>query len=132
MARYTAITEIENSQGQMVAVSTIPNFVQPAAMEVEIEDISASDAGRTADTVMHKKTLRTVRALSLSWHNLHTAQATAVLNAFTVKEYFRVKYLDPYTGGYTTKNFYIGNRTVPMYSAELDIWSNVSFRIVER
>ena len=132
MATYTAIVEIENSQGQMIAVSTIPNFVQPAGMEVEIEDISASDAGRTADTIMHKKTLRTVRALSLAWHNLRTAQAKAVLQAFNTKEYFKVKYLDPYSGGYITKTFYLGNRTAPMYSAVLDVWSNISFKIVER
>lgn len=128
MASYTAITNVNGKN----VVSGQYAIVQPATMEVEIEDISAPDAGRTADTVMHKKTLRTVYALSLSWHNLHTAQAQAVLSRFSEAEYFPVTFLDPYTGGMNTKTFYIGNRTVPMYSAELDVWSNISFKVVER
>lgn len=125
---YTAITHINGT-------NIVGSIVQPASMEVEIEDISSSDAGRTADTVMHKKTLRTIYALSLAWNNLRTAQASAVLSKFdprSIGEYFTVRFLDPYTGTYQTKTFYLGNRTVPMYSAELDVWSNVSFKIVER
>lgn len=128
MASYTAIT---NVNGKNIVTGQYA-IRQPSTMEVEIEDISASDAGRTADTVMHKKTLRTVYAVSLSWRNLRTAEAQAVLTRFNEAEYFPVTFLDPYTGGMTTKTFYIGNRTVPMYSAELDVWSNVSFKIVER
>ena len=128
--RYTAITHVENSQGTMVDITAL--IPQPASMEVEIEDISESDAGRTADSVMQKKTIRTICALSLSWHNLRTAQASAVLGIFNPKEYFKVTFLDPYTGSYQTKTFYLGNRTVPMYSAELDVWSNISFKLIER
>ena len=127
---YTAITHVENSQGTKVDIRNL--IPQPASMEVEIEDISERDAGRTADTYMQKKTMRTICALSLSWHNLHTLNASAVLKTFNPKEYFRVTYLDPYEGSYQTKTFYLGNRTVPMYSAELDVWSNISFKLVER
>jgi len=125
---YTAIT---NVNGHDVTTGEYA-IVQPASMEVEIEDISSSDAGRTADTVMHKKTLRTVYALSLSWAGLKTAQAKKVLQRFNEAEYFPVTFLDPYTGAMRTKTFYLGNRTIPLYSAELDIWSNISFKIVEQ
>ena len=128
--RYTAITHVENSQGELVDITAL--IPQPAQMEVEIEDISESDAGRTADSVMQKKTIRTICALSLVWHNLHTEKASAVLKTFNPKENFRVTYLDPYEGRYMTKTFYLGNRTVPMYSAELDVWSNISFKLIER
>ena len=102
----------------------------PSSYQWVKEDISASDAGRTEDTIMHKKTLRAVVALELGWHNVSTAVASGVLNAFD-HEYFTVEYLDPQVGGYTTKKFYVGNRTVPMYSEVLDVWSNISFKIVE-
>ena len=122
MASYQAIVTVN---GNALAV-------QPATMEVELESISASDAGRTADTKMHKKTLREIVAVSLSWSNLNTANTSSILNEFMRNEYFPVRYLDPYAGGYVTKTFYLGNRTVPMYNAEIDVWSNISFKIVER
>lgn len=125
---YTAITHIGGED-----ITTGANKItQPATMEVELETISASDAGRTADTLMHKKSLREVVAVSLAWHNLNTLNASKVLQKFMATEYFTMRYLDPYVGGYTTKTFYVGNRNVPMYSAELDVWSNVAFKVIER
>ena len=130
MARYIAIRKVNGND----VTNTI---VQPASMEWELEDVSDPDAGRTADGLMHKKTIRQVVALSLSWNGLRTAQARAILSLFSVgstggNEYFTVEYLDPLSGGYSTKTFYVGNRTAPMYSAELDIWSNISFKIIQR
>ena len=102
----------------------------PSSFQWIQEDISASDAGRTEDTVMHKKMLRSVVALELGWQNVKTSVASGVLRAFD-REYLTVEYLDPKVGGYTTKTFYVGNRTVPMYSEVLDVWSNISFKIIE-
>ena len=103
---------------------------EPSSYQWIKEDISASDAGRTEDTVMHKKMLRSVVALELGWQNVRTNVASGVLNAFD-REYLTVEYLDPQEGGYVSKTFYVGNRTVPMYSAILDVWSNISFKIIE-
>lgn len=102
----------------------------PSSYQWIQEDISAADAGRTEDTVMHKKMLRSVVALELGWQNVRTNVASGVLRAFD-SEYLTVEYLDPKVGGYTTKRFYVGNRTVPMYSEVLDVWSNISFKIIE-
>ena len=85
---------------------------------------------RTEDTVMHKKKLRDVVAVELGWQNVSTQVASGVLNAFD-HEYLNIEYLDPQVGGYTTKKFYVGNRTAPMYNEKLGIWSNISFKIVE-
>lgn len=102
----------------------------PSSYQWLKEDISASDAGRTEDTIMHKKMLRSVVALELGWKNIRTSVASGVLNAFD-HEYLQVEYLDPQQGGYVTKTFYVGNRSVPMYSEVLDVWDNVSFKIIE-
>lgn len=116
----------------IVSVNGSPIAVQPASMEVELQTISASDAGRTADTKMHKKSLREIVAVSLTFANLHTAVASSILHSFMDNEYFTMQYLDPYVGGYATKTFYIGNRTVPVYNTALDIWGNIAFKVVER
>ena len=102
----------------------------PSSYQWTLEDISAASAGRTEDTVMHKKMLRQVVALELGWQNVRGAVASGVLKAFN-KEYLTVRYLDPKENAYVTKRFYVGNRTAPMYSETLDVWSNISFKIIE-
>lgn len=103
----------------------------PSTYVWELDDVSASDAGRTEDVVMHKKRLGQVVALELSWNNITTEDASDILKAFN-PEYITVKYLDPKVGDFTTSVFYVGNRTAPMYNASLGLWSNVSFKIIKR
>lgn len=110
----------------------------PSVFQVEIEDISSSDAGRTEDGTMHKNRLVDkngnpvqARSISLEWHYLTTAEVSAILTAFN-PEYINVRYLDPLVGGYTTKEFYVGNRPVPMYNCARDRWTNLSFNIITR
>lgn len=103
----------------------------PSSYLWKLEDVSAPDAGRTEDTVMHKKRIGQLVGLELSWQNISTAKASKILQAFN-PEYISVRYLDPMANGYVTSTFYVGNRSVPMYNATLDVWSNVSFNIIKR
>lgn len=103
----------------------------PSSFQWELEDISAADAGRTEDTLMHKNRIGQIVKLELEWKNVPTSTASAVLRAFN-PEYVSVRYLDPMSGGYLTKTFYVGNRSSPLYNAELGVWSNVSFNLIER
>ena len=103
----------------------------PSAYLYKLEDVSAADAGRTEDTVMHKKRVGQLVGLELSWKNVSTADVAALLRAFN-PEYITVVYLDAMRGKYMTSEFYVGNRSAPMYNATLGLWQNVSFNIVER
>lgn len=103
----------------------------PSSCLWKLEDISAADAGRTEDTVMHKKRIGQLVGLELSWQNIDTATASEILKAFN-PEYISVRYLDPMQGDYVTSTFYVGNRSAPMYNATLGLWSDVSFNIIER
>lgn len=103
----------------------------PSSYLWKLEDISASDAGRTEDTVMHKKRIGQVVGIELSWKNIATAEASKVLKAFN-PEYITVCYLDPMEGKFETAEFYVGNRSAPMYNAVTGLWSNVSFNLIER
>lgn len=103
----------------------------PSSYLYKLEDVSASDAGRTEDTVMHKKRIGQVVGLELSWWNITTADASAILNAFN-PEYITVAYLDLMQGAYATAVFYVGNRSAPMYNAEKGLWQNVSFNLIKR
>lgn len=108
--------------------SSIP---APSAFEWQLEDVSASDAGRTEDIKMHKKRLGQVRRLNLSWWGVETSVASQILQAFN-PEYITVRYLDPMEGDFRTSIFYVGDRKAPLWNASMGVWENISFGIIER
>lgn len=103
----------------------------PSSYKWSLEDISSPDAGRTEDLVMNKKRLGQVVKLELKWQNIGLIEAARVLQAFD-PEYVIVDYLDAKSGTYQQKEFYVGNRTTPLYNSKLGIWSEISFNIIER
>lgn len=103
----------------------------PSSYTYNLEDTSAADAGRTEDGVMHKKRIGQVVGIDLAWQNIPTSQVSQILQAFN-PEYITVVYLDAMQGTTVSKVFYVGNRSAPMYNARKGLWSNVSFKIIER
>lgn len=103
----------------------------PSTYVYNKQDVSAPDAGRTEDALMHKKKIAEKVSLNLAWQNIPTSDVSAILSAFS-PEYFQVCYLDAQTGTYQTKTFYVGDRSAPMYNAKVGLWSNVTFNIIER
>ncbi|MBR1732117.1 MAG: hypothetical protein IJ729_08775 [Alloprevotella sp.] len=103
----------------------------PSAYQWKLSDVSAADAGRTEDTVMDKMRIGQCVHLELSWQNLKNDEVSAILKAFN-PEYITVCYLDAMEGIYVTREFYVGDRSAPMYNCALGIWSNVSFNIIQR
>lgn len=103
----------------------------PSSYQWDMEDLSDSSAGRTEDCLMHKNRIGQKVAVSLSWNNVDTAVASSILKRFN-PEYIEVNYLDPKEGGYVTKTFYVGNRSAPLYNGKLGLWSNISFKIIEK
>lgn len=103
----------------------------PSSYQWKMQDISASDAGRTEDTKMDKKRIGQIRKIELEWQNLSITDAAAILQAFN-PEYIEVCYLDAMTGTYRTSEFYVGDRSTPLYNAKLGVWNNVAFNIIER
>lgn len=103
----------------------------PSSYQWKMQDISASDAGRTEDTKMDKKRIGQIRKIEFEWQNVSIADAAAILQAFN-PEYIEVCYLDAMTGTYRTSEFYVGDRSTPLYNAKLGVWNNVAFNIIER
>ena len=103
----------------------------PSSYQWKMQDISASDAGRTEDTKMDKKRIGHIRKIELEWQNVSITDAAAILQAFN-PEYIEVCYLDAMTGTYRTSEFYVGDRSTPLYNAKLGVWNNVAFNIIER
>ena len=113
---------------QSVGGVTVPC---PSTYEYKLSDVSAADAGRTEDGLMHKMRITQKVHLELSWNYITTADVSLILNAFD-DEYINVTYLDAKLGGYTQKTFYVGDRSAPSYNTRMGLWTNVSFNIIER
>ena len=103
----------------------------PSSYTWKLEDVSNEDAGRTEDTNMHKNRIGQIISFELSWNNITTTEASAILKAFN-PEYINVCYLDLMEGEYVTSEFYVGNRSAPCYNTRLGLWSNVSFNLIKR
>ena len=103
----------------------------PSSYQWGLSDVSASKAGRTEAVRMDKMRIGQVRKLELAWQNISTDTVSEILKAFN-PEYIMVEYLDAMEGKYVTREFYVGDRSAPLYSCKKGLWSNVSFNIVER
>lgn len=103
----------------------------PSAYQYDLQDVSASNAGRTEDGKMHKERIGQCVKLELRWDYIPSADVAVILQAFN-PEYFDVTYLDAKSGTFQTKEFYAGDRTAPMYNAKLGLWTNLTFNIIER
>lgn len=120
---YSELNPIRSVNGKSVKC--------PSSYLWKLEDVSASDAGRTEDTVMHKKRIGQLVGIELSWQNIPTSEVSEILKAFN-PEYITVCYLDAMQGKYVTSEFYVGNRSAPLYNTSKGLWSNVSFNLIER
>ena len=104
----------------------------PSSMTWGFQRVSAHDAGRTEDTIMHVNQVGTKRKIQLTWVNITPEDAHNILNAFA-PEYLSVNYFDPMAGGYITKTFYTGDMSAPvkMFTVNKKIYESVSFDIIE-
>lgn len=123
MASYNAKNPIRSVDGAYIPI--------PSEYQYDLQDVSAPNSGRTEDALMHKQRVAQKVKIELKWNNIKTSEVSEILNAFN-PEYLSVTYLDAKAGGFQTKTFYVGDRTAPLYNAELALWQDVSFNIIER
>ena len=102
-----------------------------SSLQIDEEDVSSPEAGRTEDGKMHKMKIGTLRSISVSWRNLKSEELKTILEAVR-DEYLQVYFYDPSAGKHTSSEFYIGNRTMAIYNGDLDLWQNLSFKFIER
>lgn len=130
MGMYNPIAAIakiskEGTVGEYVEVAC------PSTYQWAEEDISESDAGRNEDGTMDKQMIGQIVKLEMAWNNVTTTIASSVLQAFD-SEYLMVKYLNAKSGTYEESEFYVGNRTSPLYNCRLGLWNKISFNLIER
>ena len=105
----------------------------PSAWTWGLQDVSASDSGRTTDALMHKNRIAQKRKLTLEWQGLTPEEASEILKAVN-PEYFEVEFPDAMENANLTKTFYVGDRTAPMkiWTISNKRYSLLSFDFIER
>ena len=104
----------------------------PSSFTWGLQDISASESGRTDDTIMHKNRVGQKRKISLQWNGTDRETTAKILQAFN-PEYISVTYPDAMSGVDETRRFYVGDRTAPYkcWWAGNHRMESVSFDIIE-
>ena len=111
--------------------------IPPDDLTWGLQDVSAADAGRVQDAAktMYKMRTSQKRKLKLSWNNPTLDNVSTILQAFN-PEYIFVRYVDPLTGDYSVREFYVGDRSAPFREIRNPltdtILSTLSFDIIER
>lgn len=112
---------------QSVGGAVIP---APSKYDWKLSDVSAADAGRTEDALMHKMRIAQKVHIELEWQNVPDSTAHAVLTAFQ-PEYINVNYYDYKAMAFLTKRFYVGDRSVTSYNRTKGI-GTIAFNIIEQ
>ena len=105
----------------------------PSKYAPVLQDISASDAGRTDDMRMHKNRIGQKWKISLAWNSPTPEETSSILQAFD-PEYFMVTFINPKTNSMETREFYAGDKSAPMkqWFVGGKRYEQVSFHIIER
>lgn len=112
---------------------TLGNGAVPAPQELTmaIQDID-NDAGRNAQGNMVRHRVATKRKYSIKMPPCHTANIKTLLLAMEEKESFLCTFPDPLkSNGLYTARFYVGDRSLPIYNFNMDIWNGITFDLIE-
>ena len=118
------------SDNPIKKIGTNSNIPCPSKYDWKLSDVSAADAGRTEDALMHKMRIAQKVHIELEWQNVSDSTASSILTLFQ-PEYISVEYYDYKAMAFQAKTFYVGDRQVTSYSRKLGI-STISFNIIEQ
>ena len=111
--------------------SAVTDLPVPSSYKYGLNDISGSDAGRAEDLVMNKMRKGQSRTIDLEWKQLTINDCSLVMQTFN-PEYLLVTFLDAMAGGWITRQFYVGDRSVPLFNMSKGRWESISFTIIQR
>ena len=126
MSNHTGMLRVGTSSSNLTAIKT------PNEMTWGFQRVSAADAGRTQNAVMHVNQVAKKIKLHLSWTGLRPSEAHTIASKF-VHEYIYVEYWDILENGLVTKKFYTGDWSAPfkIWTADDKRFASFSFDIIE-
>lgn len=122
-----------------VGSSNFTVLPSPHKMIVSLQDIDASSTTRSANGTMLRDRVAggasAKRKLELEWEGMNSEKVKTILQSIG-SEFFKLEYPDTYTGTTRIAEFYTGDRSAEMYSANLHgagiLWKNLKANFVEK
>lgn len=110
------------------------DIATPKTFKVNISDLDG-ESNRNAKGDLIRDRIAVKRKLECEWPPLKMSEISALLKAVQ-DVYFTVNYPDPMEGAFSTRTFYVGDRTAPIYwldtvSGEY-LWQGLSMNFIEK
>lgn len=106
---------------------------EPSELTVTNSDMSSEESGRDLTATMNKDIVAVKRRIDAKWKVLNWTETSRLLTAVESKAEFNLRYPDPKLGKYTTKTFYVNDRTAGAFTLidGKEKWKDISFSFIE-
>ncbi|MDP4179336.1 MAG: hypothetical protein Q8900_13515 [Bacillota bacterium] len=94
----------------LLIIDNVEIAAYPEELKFSLKDEDSENSQRTSDGTMHRDRIAVKRQLDLTFGILTLAQISSILKA-TSLEFFQFYYPDLMDGGYSTRIFYVGDRS---------------------
>ena len=113
----------------------VSRFIARQGIKWQKNDVDGKNAGRsTEDAFMYRDRIGKKIRLDVTCRPLLLSEVSTLLNLLE-PEYVNVTYIDPLVGGQITREMYANNRPATFqttYSDGTDVWSGITFPLIER
>ena len=111
------------------------DIADPKTLTWDIYDLDSEDAGRNQLGQMFRDRVAVKRKLNCTWPPMEPSEMAALLQAMD-NVFFTLRYPDAHDGGYREGEFYVGDRSTPMYmwnnEKQKYLWEGLSANFIER
>lgn len=106
----------------------------PKSMDIKKEPIWSKNTSRTASGDMVGDIIAYKYNIDIVWPTLSASDVKKIENSITQSAFFNVGFIDPATNILTTKSFYAGTPTYPVYSYAngLKTYSGMSVTFIQQ
>lgn len=112
------------------------NIADPKTLTWDLYDLDAEDgAGRNQEGLMFRDRVAVKRKLTCTWPPMNDMEMSVLLKAMD-SVFFTLRYPDAHDGAYREGEFYVGDRSTPMYVWNNEkrkyLWQGLSANFIER
>ncbi len=112
------------------------DIADPKTLTWDIYDLDSEDgAGRNQEGLMFRDRVAVKRKLNCTWPPMEPAEMSKLLKAMS-DVFFTIRYPDAFDGAYREGEFYVGDRSTPMYMWNAEkgkyLWQGLTANFIER
>ena len=112
------------------------DIANPNTLKWDIYDLDSEDgAGRNQEGLMFRDRVAVKRKLNCTWAPMEPFEMSVLLKAMD-NVFFTLRYPDAHDGTYRTGEFYVGDRSTPMYvwnnEKQKFLWEGLTANFIER